>query len=116
MARTPLNSNVAVLVASRKGQAIFAVNSRQQEAPNCLIGIASEKSDVRLAFVGESKVGFGVGELKTGVWLALPHWLIVGLLIANATSVQRRWHFSLRTLLITTTLVAALLGLIMCLR
>jgi len=65
-----------------------------------------------LAFTG---LGFGVRHLPDRSIVFLPYWFLA---IAMATSaslpwVSRcRWRFSLRTLLIATTLVAVVLGLI----
>jgi branched-subunit amino acid ABC-type transport system permease component len=45
----------------------------------------------------------------------LPHWFIAGFFAAFAATTwvrQLRWRFSLRTLLIATTLVAVVLGAI----
>jgi hypothetical protein len=52
-----------------------------------------------------------VGGGRLGV--AVPHWFLVAVLIAIAAAPWVRWYkrFSLRTLLIATTLVAVLLGL-----
>jgi hypothetical protein len=51
--------------------------------------------------------------------LVLPHWLIAATfaaLVAAPWARHFRWRFSLRTLLITTTLVAVVLELVMVLR
>jgi hypothetical protein len=45
-------------------------------------------------------------------WKVLPYPLIVVLVTAIAAAPWIRWRFSLRTLLIATTLVAVVLGLI----
>jgi hypothetical protein len=60
----------------------------------------------------EARARFHVRQLLGGFELVLPHWFVVGI-VATLTSIPwLRWQFSLRTLLIATTLVAALLGLI----
>jgi hypothetical protein len=63
----------------------------------------------------ESKLGFGTVQLMVGTLHAVPHWfcvLLLGTLVAVPwIPIQRR--FTLRTLLIATTLVAVVLGLIM---
>jgi|tagenome__1003787_1003787.scaffolds.fasta_scaffold20707841_3 hypothetical protein len=46
------------------------------------------------------------------VTLDFPHWFLVALLAAFSAIPWVRWRFSLRTLLIATTLVAVVLGLI----
>jgi hypothetical protein len=47
-----------------------------------------------------------------GVYLTLPYWFILALTASLAAIPWIRWRFSLRTLLIATTLVAVVLGLI----
>ena len=49
---------------------------------------------------------------RYGVGWAVSFWLLVGLSLAFATAPWLPYHFSLRTLLIATTLVAVVLGLI----
>lgn len=44
-------------------------------------------------------------------WRVVPHWFITALLALVATIPWLRWHFSLRILLVATTLVAVILGL-----
>ena len=63
---------------------------------------------------GPSMLGFGVTHRPGYFRIRLPHWFLVA---ATATAAvvpwfSWRWHFSLRTLLIATTLVAVVLGLI----
>jgi hypothetical protein len=45
-------------------------------------------------------------------WVGLPHWLAATALAALAALPRLRWRFTLRTLLIATTLVAVVLGLV----
>ena len=46
------------------------------------------------------------------MWATLPHWFLLGTCMTFATVPWLRYRFSLRTLLIATTLVAVVLGLI----
>jgi hypothetical protein len=46
-----------------------------------------------------------------GTQFQLPHWFFVGLCAGLAAIPWLRWRFSLRTLLIATTLLAVVLGL-----
>jgi hypothetical protein len=64
-------------------------------------------SHPRLAALGVSW-GFKQGTY----YLFLPHWLLVLFTASLAVAPWIKWRFSLRTLLIATTLVAALLGAI----
>ena len=54
------------------------------------------------------RASFSNGELN----FRLPFWFLSTLLLALSYVVWLPWHFSLRTLLIATTLVAVVLGLI----
>ena len=47
-----------------------------------------------------------------GWYLQMPHWCLAVLSLALASMPWLRWRFSLRTLLIATTLVALLVGMI----
>ena len=53
-----------------------------------------------------------VNEIGTATMIHLPNWLLVFSLSFAGTIAWIRWQFSLRTLLIATTLVAVVLGLI----
>ena len=55
---------------------------------------------------------FGFEVLNQSSRLRLPHWFLILLFVAHAAFPWIRWRFSLRTLLIATTLVAVVLGLI----
>jgi hypothetical protein len=91
----------------------------------------SETAEEWSTFV--SKYGFGgykyhppatASDLPTFDWLSssdgvsvlLPHWFAVLLIATLATALWIPWRFSLRTLLIATTLIAVVLGLIVWLR
>jgi hypothetical protein len=66
----------------------------------------------------EPVFGFSDAPVR-GRQLQLPHWLILPVFVVGAaTSVFPliRWRFSLRTLLIATTLVAVVLGLVVVFR
>ncbi len=45
------------------------------------------------------------------MWISLPYWLLVGLCAVFTAAPWFRWRFSLRTLLIATTLIGVVLGL-----
>ncbi len=59
-------------------------------------------------------IGFGVLRGPTSLYVRVPHWFLVSLTVLFATSPWFPWsrQFSVRTLLIATTLVAVVLGLI----
>jgi hypothetical protein len=50
--------------------------------------------------------------LPSGFYVKAPYWLITLLIAASGVVPWFRWRFSLRTLLIATTLVAVVLGII----
>ena len=58
--------------------------------------------------------GFGTGRLANGWAMAFPHWcpVVISGAIAVACGIRRSWRFSLRTLLVATTVVAIVLGLV----
>jgi hypothetical protein len=55
-------------------------------------------------------LGFDGGTTTRGSWVRIPYWFLVGLTAAILVAPWLRWRFSLRTLLIATTLVAVVLG------
>jgi hypothetical protein len=76
--------------------------------------VAGDAADWRKA--GALGFAFHVDRVVTA--LLVPHWLpaLLFATLAAAPWISRSWRFSLRTLLIATTLVAILLGLIVWLR
>jgi hypothetical protein len=60
-----------------------------------------------------ARLGFGTLMGPTSLYVRIPHWFLVVCAAAIATAPWFRWskRFSLRTLLIATTLLAMLLGL-----
>ena len=48
----------------------------------------------------------------TSLYAALPHWFVATVAVAIGTGIWLPWRFNLRTLLIATTLVAVVLGLV----
>ena len=63
-----------------------------------------------------SFLGFGYSPDKFWPIAIFPNWALTILLAIFATAPWIRYRFSLRTLLIATTLVAVMLGLVVCLR
>ena len=61
------------------------------------------------------RTGFSFGWESSWYWhLQMPYWMLVTMTVALATMpwIAHKWRFSLRTLLIATTLIAVVLGLI----
>jgi hypothetical protein len=60
--------------------------------------------------------GFGAERWTNGglnfLHCSVPHWFAIGIVTALIPVIWLRWRFSLRTLLIATTFVAVVLGLI----
>ena len=50
---------------------------------------------------------------STSYELIIPYWLLVGISAALAAAPLKRWRFSMRTLLVATSIVAIVLGLLM---
>jgi hypothetical protein len=61
-------------------------------------------------------LGFSHQWVDRGIDTVIPHWFAMCTCIALASASWLRWRFSLHTLLLTTTLVAVVLGLIVWLR
>jgi hypothetical protein len=59
-----------------------------------------------------SFLGFIVNRQPNATTTVVPYWLLVSLCAGLAASAWHLWRFSLRTLLIATTLVAVVLGII----
>jgi hypothetical protein len=57
-------------------------------------------------------LGFARGTAPGYSFIAIPHWLLILLFASLATVTWIRWRFTLRTLLVATTLICVLLGLI----
>jgi hypothetical protein len=60
-----------------------------------------------------SLLGVGYDPFEYGTWAVVPHWFLVLLFATIGTyafTPWLHWHFSLRTLLIATTLLAVVLG------
>jgi hypothetical protein len=64
-----------------------------------------EASDARIASVPRVRLH------REEDWITLPYWFLVGLCAVVAVAPWFRWRFSLRNLLIATTVVAVGLGL-----
>jgi len=113
-----------VVLDSRRNVASFVV----EEAPDQLTDELSEWSLVTTPTLFKpmdkgwprgviAGLGFSLNFEPGIFWLEAPHWFIA---MASATAAaifafKRTWRFSIRTLLIATTLVAAALGLGVCL-
>jgi hypothetical protein len=67
-----------------------------------------------IGFTDENYAGFSVEKLTDGFSLSVPYWFLVPCFAAIGTlAYASKWkRFSLRTLLIATTLVAVVLGLV----
>ena len=90
-AKQNLPSNAAVLT----GHGILNVNSIELDHPQRM---------------------FNAGSSPFGIYFTFPYWLAVAICAAISAAPWLRFRFSLRTLLIATTLVAVVLGLIACLQ
>jgi hypothetical protein len=80
----------------------FAIISRRAEESLKIVG----------AFDSRLVAGFGIRLARDSWAMAAPHWFPAVVFAALAALPWIRWRFRLRTLLIATTLVAVVLGLI----
>jgi|SRR4051812_22195887 hypothetical protein len=112
----PITSSSAYSVNSLRGAAIFraySVSTKWPQATNSFPVL-----DPALFGPGQSvdnTFGFEVGPMVGGGWVALvPYLFLVSLSVIVGVTPWLRWsrRFSLRTLLIATTLIAVGLGLI----
>jgi hypothetical protein len=79
--------------------------------------VSSQNMDVPSEWIGQSIfVRHGVVSSLNNVPLRILHWCLVALGITLAAAPWLRWRFSLRTLLLATTLVAVLLWLFVAMR
>jgi hypothetical protein len=102
-------------ISSDAGQLKY-VDIRRNDISPTKFTIMSRRSDEIMkkvsGFDSNLVAGFGV-RLAPNTWsIAVPHWFAVVLFATLATLPWIRWRFTIRTLLIVTTLVAVVLGLI----
>jgi hypothetical protein len=110
----PISRTRGIQITSVAGQARFAVIKLNPAVPH-LQNWGLESCDSKLGYaqseIEDTSWGFVGGEIDFWtIWA--PHWFLVllGVLFAAVPWISRR--FSLRTLLIATTLIALVLGLI----
>jgi hypothetical protein len=107
------NSNVQTVISSSFGSLMFNrfdLNLLESFLPPKAHGWLYRKYELRTGYA-EPPFSF---IWNASEWrIAVPHWFVLCILAALATSPWIRWRFSLRTLLIATTLVAVLLGAMM---
>jgi hypothetical protein len=96
----------------------FVVSSKNWRATSefeysCMSSKANTLMSFRLSMEREIGIfgGFGAGRRAADYALMFPHWFLVAFFAALACAPWFHWRFSLRTLLIVTTVVALLLGL-----
>jgi hypothetical protein len=68
--------------------------------------------DDRMQRLASPRLGFGFWAGSNGALVIVPGWFLVSVAAASAVSPWLPWRFSLRTLLIASTLVAIILGII----
>jgi hypothetical protein len=86
-------------------------NSSMQQFFMSFVNYPSHRLEPQRGFLGFST------KWHSSLWyVQAPHWFPVTLAPTSAVAPWIRWRFTMRTLLIATTLVAVVLGLIVCLR
>jgi hypothetical protein len=106
-------SNVGFVVASVSGHILLS--SEESSYVSEEISIVHEKIDPETTRrFKENVLGFVLEHFDNGISIAIPFWLPLLTIIATTVAPWIRWskQFTLRTLLIATTLVALVLGAI----
>ncbi len=99
-------------LASFHGRLYLATFSQPSNNANSAWGFASFAAPLQVHAPTNTTVGFGC-EMKDGFLVCVPHWFVILISVASGVFMfHSSWRFSLRTLLIATTLVAVGLGLI----
>ena len=96
---------------SAKGSVSIARQERKPNSSHYIVGYYYSDID-RTVHEARTILGFGVGSDSDTSFVRVPCWFAAVLLGVFAATPWLRWRFSLRTLLIATTLVAVVLGLI----
>jgi hypothetical protein len=105
-------------VTSLRGQITIATCAGQEltkwpnEVWNWGIGASRDRDKPLHPPIHISQLGFGLGSHTLGSIATVPHWFLALLSGAFTAVPWIRWRFRLRTLLIATTLVAVVLGVI----
>jgi hypothetical protein len=108
----PIRSNRAVMSAQAKILTV-AINQTPTNSPQFFF---STKQVLPLNPFKHSFLGFGYEPMPIVPAVSVPYWAPILLAAVFGGAPWLRWRFSLRTLLIATTLVAVVLGLIVWLR
>ena len=112
----PLKGGKAAFVQSRAGRIMFGMGPLYHDDPWQwrVSGRFKHVDQVMAGTYKDEFLGFQV-EIGTRIFFHVPHWFGILLFASVATVAAAPWirpRFSLRTLLIATTLVAVVLGLI----
>jgi hypothetical protein len=107
----------AFAICSMQGRmTLYAYETHNIILPWELRSYAVDKRDVLRAIEStqQNSLGFGFVRSSAGLIVSVPYWLFV--LITGAMfailRIKRQWRFRLRTLLVATTFVAIVLGMI----
>jgi hypothetical protein len=103
-----LTATQAVEFGSFKASVLFVEFFVSRVPPTPPIRFRTARYDVEPHW---QYVGFQLEGDRSGTRLGLPHWFLVIVSATFAAIPWIRWRFSLRTLLIATTIVALVLGL-----
>ena len=99
-------------VFSAKGSVSFAQQERKPNSSNYTVGYNYIDIDKCTITKVRTILGFGVGSDSDTSFVRVPYWFAAVLLGTFATTPWLSCRFSLRTLFISTTLIAVALGLI----
>jgi hypothetical protein len=105
----PLTSTWDVIIASRQGGISFRLV--RYSLPDWTWDELSPEAFAHKIYPGILGLGLYLSPTKDDFVLRLPYWIFIVTTVAVATIPWIKWRFSLRTLLIATTLVAVVLWL-----
>jgi hypothetical protein len=105
--------SIQISAASNRGTVVFCVASWQWKSPWSAHALPVSVSPG--GYASETYAGFGLRRVYDGtiIRLYLPHWFLAAssLALAALFAFNRTWRYSLRTILVATTFLAAALGL-----
>jgi hypothetical protein len=107
----PITAQYSITLGSVPGEIPIGITGYADTTATHLITVPTEKWQTEATTVPSALFG-GITRVERDVQVWVPSWFLVASTAAFAIVPWLRWRFSLRTLLIATTLVAVLLGLI----
>jgi hypothetical protein len=101
------NGNKATLFSCQGAQRLSMVRAIDPR-----VKLSSEPTSLAVLATPDNAFGFEAKRFGSGFSITTPYWFWTTFVAAVGAVPWLRWRFSLRTLIITTTFVAGVLGLI----